>query len=46
MNALAASTRDDVRELIWDILTVDYKGFDVMIKLHRKKNWLIAPPTV
>jgi len=46
MRGLMSSTRDDVRSLIWDILTDDYKGFDEMIKLHRKKNWLIPPPTV
>lgn len=46
MRALSGAIRDDVRELIWDILSDDYKGFDAMIKLHSKKNWLIPPPTV
>ena len=46
MNGLSESTRDDVREIIWEILSDDYKGYDAMIKLHRKKNWLIPPPTV
>jgi len=46
MRALTSSIRDDVRNLIWNILTDDYKGFDAMIKLHRKKNWLSPPPTI
>ncbi|MCL6477942.1 MAG: DUF3231 family protein [Peptococcaceae bacterium] len=46
MKALSASTRDDVRELVWGILVDDYKGFDAMIKLHRKKKWLVLPPTI
>ncbi|MCL6612273.1 MAG: DUF3231 family protein [Peptococcaceae bacterium] len=46
MKGLTSSTRDDVRSLIWEILNDDYKGFDAMLKLHRKKNWLIPPPTV
>jgi hypothetical protein len=46
MQALVSSIRDDVREVIWDILQEDYRGFDAMIKLHRKKNWLIPPQTV
>ena len=46
MSALSAATRDDVRELIWEILSDDYKGFDAMIKLHRKNKWLIPPPTI
>jgi len=45
-NALIGATRDDVRNLIWEILTEDYRGFDKMIKLFRKKNWLSSPPTV
>lgn len=46
MRGITFSLNDDVRELIADILTYDLKGFDAMIKLHRKKNWLIPPPTV
>ena len=46
MRGLSESLRDDVREIIWEILSDDYKGFDAMIKLHRKKNWLIPYPTV
>lgn len=46
MKALTDATREDVRGLIWVILTDDYKGFDSMLKLHQKKNWLIAPPTI
>lgn len=46
MRGLSESSRDDVRELIWGILSDDYKGYDAMVKLHRKKNWLVPPPTV
>lgn len=46
MRGITFSLNDDVRELIGDILNYDLKGFDAMIKLHRKKNWLIPPPTV
>ncbi|MCG8400678.1 MAG: DUF3231 family protein [Firmicutes bacterium] len=46
MRGVTDSTRDDVRELIWQILSEDCRGFDAMIKLHRQKNWLIPPPTV
>lgn len=46
MKSLSDSTREDVRELIWEILTDDYKSFDSTLKLHARKNWLIAPPTV
>ena len=46
MKALADATREDVRGVIWKILSDDYKGFDTMLKLHQKKNWLIAPPTI
>lgn len=45
-NALIGATRDDVRNLIWEVFSDDYRGFDKMIKLFRKKNWLISPPTV
>ena len=46
MRGMSDSTRDDVRRLIWQILSEDYRGFDAMLKLHRRKNWLIPPPTV
>lgn len=46
MRGLSESSRDDVREFIWGILSDDYKGYDAMVKLHRKKNWLVPPPTV
>ena len=46
MKSLMDSTREDVRALIWKVLADDYKGFDTMLKLHQKKNWLIAPPTI
>ena len=46
MKSLTDATNEDVRGLIWKILSDDYKGFDSMLKLHQKKNWLIAPPTV
>lgn len=46
MKGLTESTRDDIRSLIWDILSDDQRGFDAMIKLHRRKNRLIPPPTI
>ena len=46
MKSLTDVTREDVRGLIWNILLDDYKDFDSTLKLHQKKNWLIAPPTV
>jgi len=46
MKSLTDATNEDVRGLIWKILTDDYKGFDAMLKLQQKKNWLITPPTV
>lgn len=46
MKSLTDAIHEDVRGLIWKILSDDYKGFDSMLKLHQKKNWLIAPPTV
>lgn len=46
IKSLTDATREDAREIIWDILKDDYKGFDSMLKLHKKKNWLIAPPTI
>lgn len=46
MKALTDATREDVRDIIWKILNDDYKAFDIMIKFHEKRNWLIAPPTV
>lgn len=46
VKSLSDATNQNVRDLIWTILTDDYKGFDAMLKLHQKKNWLIAPPTI
>ncbi len=46
MKSLTDATREDVRILIWEILIDNYKGFDSMLKLHQKKNWLITPPTI
>ena len=46
LRGLAGSMRDDVRKLIHSILNDDINGFDAMIKLHRKKNWLIPPGTI
>lgn len=46
MKSLTDATNQDVRDLIWMILTDDYKAYDLMLKFHQKKNWLIAPPTI
>ncbi|MFZ5633951.1 MAG: DUF3231 family protein [Bacillota bacterium] len=46
MRALTSSTREDIQELIWDILSDDVRGFKAMLKLHTKKNWLIPPQTI
>lgn len=43
---LVSCIRDDVRELVFDIFSDDYTAFAATIKLHRKKNWLVPPPTV
>jgi hypothetical protein len=46
MKSLTDATNEDVRGIIWKILLDDYKGFESMLKMHEKKNWLIAPPTI
>ncbi|GBF32340.1 hypothetical protein DCCM_0534 [Desulfocucumis palustris] len=46
MRGLSESTRDDIRQLVWQILSDDYKGYDAMVKMDRKNNWLISPPTI
>lgn len=46
MRGLSDASRDDVRDIAWEILSEDYRGFDAMIKMHRKKNWLILPHTI
>lgn len=46
MKSLTDASREDVRGLIRNILSDDYKSFDSMLKLHQKKNWLIVPPTI
>ena len=46
MRAVTNAIREDVRDLSWDILTDDHKGYTAMVKLHSKKNWLVPPPTV
>jgi hypothetical protein len=46
MKALTDATREDVRRLVWEILSDDYKGLNNLIKLQEKKNWLINPPSI
>ena len=46
MKSLTDATNENVRNLIWAILNDDYKAFDMMLKFHQKRNWLIAPPTI
>lgn len=46
MRGYTDSSRDDVRSLFWDILNDDYKGYEMIMKLIKSKNWLIAPSTV
>ncbi|HBV95964.1 MAG: hypothetical protein JL50_04935 [Peptococcaceae bacterium BICA1-7] len=43
---LVGCIRDDIRKLVFDIFSDDFKGYEAMIMLHRKKNWLVMTPTV
>ena len=38
MKALTDATREDVRRLVWEILSDDYKGLNNLIKLQEKKT--------
>ncbi len=40
------TTRKDVRNLLWDVITDDKAAFDKIIELKARKNWLLNPPNV
>jgi hypothetical protein len=42
----AAVTREDARDLVWNIYKDDKKAFDEITKLNRKKSWLMNPPVI
>ncbi|HUW65514.1 MAG TPA: DUF3231 family protein [Spirochaetia bacterium] len=44
--ALNDTFRSDLIDLAWDIFTKDAQRFREIIDLQRKKNWLLASPTV
>lgn len=44
--ALIDTFRSDLIDLTWDIFAKDMQTFRQMVKLQRKKNWLLASPSV
>lgn len=46
IRGLENAYRDDVLNLIWDILQDDFQGFKQVIALQKGKNWLLPTPGV
>lgn len=46
IHAFMSTTRDNERDLFWDIMSDDRKAFDKIIDLNRKKGWLLNPPNL
>lgn len=46
VHAFMSTTRDNERDLFWNILTDDRKAYDKVVDLNRKKGWLMNPPNL
>jgi hypothetical protein len=46
MHAFMSTTRDNERDLFWNMMDDDKKAFDRIIDLDRKKGWLLNPPNL
>lgn len=46
MQSLSFAVRDDVSQLLWNIVSEDYKGFRTVLKIYTGKNWTVHPATV
>ena len=40
------SVRDDVLDLLWDIMEDDFKAFKGLFRLQRQKNWILSTPVL
>ena len=46
LRGIVEAKRDDVLDLLWNILSDDFAGFRQLIALQKRKNWLFKPPSL